>query len=264
MSDSGTVTSSCGAGFEIEFEAYCERDLIIINNISGNGPLYRIYMHDQTSPREEFVWHESDPHGDHSNPFPIQLTGASVTNLDGTKILYALIESCGCCKEIIVECPDVTTTTSTSTSTSTSTTTSSTTPPTSTTSTTPSPTTTSTTTPCCPPRGEWYWNRNSPPSTITGTSGVVGPLGTEGETGIGGPITPSMASVSMNPDTGIVTIPSGTWDVDVEDYDVNSDPVRYVVSANVYDKAFHGAPRKLKQNDLKEIIKLDNYKNLKV
>ena len=39
---------------------------------------------------------------------------------------------------------------------------------------------------------------------------------------------------------------------------------RYVVSANVYDKAFHGAPRKLKQNDLKEIIKLDNYENLKV
>ena len=39
---------------------------------------------------------------------------------------------------------------------------------------------------------------------------------------------------------------------------------RYVVSANVYDKAFHGAPRKLKQDDLKKVIKLDNYEDLKV
>ena len=39
---------------------------------------------------------------------------------------------------------------------------------------------------------------------------------------------------------------------------------RYVVSANVYDKAYHGAPKKLKQDDLKKVIKLDNYENLKV
>ncbi len=39
---------------------------------------------------------------------------------------------------------------------------------------------------------------------------------------------------------------------------------RYVVSANVYDKAYHGAPKKLKEGDLKKIIKLDNYENLKV
>ena len=39
---------------------------------------------------------------------------------------------------------------------------------------------------------------------------------------------------------------------------------RYVVSANVYDKAYHGAPKKLKQDDLKKIIKLDNYGDLKV
>lgn len=39
---------------------------------------------------------------------------------------------------------------------------------------------------------------------------------------------------------------------------------RYVVSANVYDKAYHGAPKKLKQDDLKKVIKLDNYEDLKV
>ena len=39
---------------------------------------------------------------------------------------------------------------------------------------------------------------------------------------------------------------------------------RYVVSANVYDKAYHGAPKKLKQDALKKVIKLDNYENLKV
>jgi len=39
---------------------------------------------------------------------------------------------------------------------------------------------------------------------------------------------------------------------------------RYVVSANVYDKAYHGATKKLKQDDLKKVIKLDNYEDLKV
>ena len=39
---------------------------------------------------------------------------------------------------------------------------------------------------------------------------------------------------------------------------------RYVVSANIYDKAFHGASRKVKQDDLKKVIKLDNYEDLKV
>ena len=42
MSDSGTVTSSCGAGFEIKFEAYCERDLIINNETYTKGQRQRI------------------------------------------------------------------------------------------------------------------------------------------------------------------------------------------------------------------------------
>ena len=39
---------------------------------------------------------------------------------------------------------------------------------------------------------------------------------------------------------------------------------RYVVSANVYDKRINSANKELKQEDLKKVIKLNNYNNLKV
>ena len=56
---------------------------------------------------------EEEPHATHEDPFPKECTGANVTDSNGSKFLYILVESCGCCKEIVVPCPEDGTTTTT-------------------------------------------------------------------------------------------------------------------------------------------------------
>ena len=220
-SEESSESSGGGCGINPEWYADCESDTIYITDVEGRGPIYRVYRHDSTSPMEEFVWHDDDPHATHSNPFAVRVSSAAVYN-GGTKYLYALIESCGCCEELLYKCPDDGTTTTTTTTTTTSTTPGPTPPPT--TSTTEPPTSTTSTTPCCPPKGEWYWNKNSPPSTDSGTdSGVTGPIGSAGASG--------SAGVTVDPEAGVVSLGAGTYDLDIVDYNPNSEPVRYAVVA---------------------------------
>ena len=231
MSETGTdiSNSSCGSGYEIEYTFDCAANSITITKLSGNGPLYRIYKHDQVSPHDEFVWHEEKPHGSHENIFPYIVSGVQVVESDENgnpkKYLYLLIESCGCCKEIIIDCVDVGTTPPPTTTTTTTTTTSTTPAPSTPPPTTPPPTTTSTTTPCCPPSGEWYWKNNSPPSTSVTSS-------TDDSSETHSSVDTMSNNVTLNADAGVVYLGAGNYDIDLVDYDSETDPTRYIVSAN--------------------------------
>ena len=227
--DTDISNSSCGSGYEIKYTFDCAANSITITKLSGNGPLYRIYKHDQVSPHDEFVWHEEKPHGSHENIFPYTVSGVQVFESDENgnpkKYLYLLIESCGCCKEIIIDCVDVGTTPPPTTTTTTTTTTSTTPAPSTPPPTTPPPTTTSTTTPCCPPSGEWYWKNNSPPSTSVTSS-------TDDSSETHSSVDTMSNNVTLNADAGVVYLGAGNYDIDLVDYDSETDPTRYIVSAN--------------------------------
>ena len=223
VKESGSSDCEEETGSTVEWEACCDTGKIKITGLNGGGPLYKFYREDGSS-AGQIVYR--GPNDDDKLP---EVDARKKNSND----LYLVVESCGCCVVIEVDCPG----------TSTSTSTTSTTPKVTTTpgpTTTPKVTTTPgpTTTPCCPPAGPWFWDANSSVSS-TGESGAQGETGAQGESGFAGAASFPSAIVSVTPNEGIVEMSAGEFEIDYLSTNPESGPFRYVVNADGESQAYY-------------------------